>query len=80
LRSTARSTKAAAPTPAEQSVAKQREATSGRLSVVQSESELAPAEPKQTRRGQDKTVKKKGGPTTTQPARRAKDPGHVWRC
>ncbi len=80
LRSTARSTKAAAPTPAEQSVAKQREATSGRLSVVQSECEVAPAEPKQTRRGQDKTVKKKGGPTRTQPARRAKDPGHVWRC
>ena len=79
IRTTARSSKTAASTLAGQSVAKHSKAAAGRLSVVQSESGLAPAEPKQTRRGQDRTVKKKEAPTRTQPARRAKDPGHAWR-
>ena len=78
VRATTSSSKAAASTPAGQSVAKRREAASGRLGVVQSESVLAPAEPKHTRRGQDRTVKKKEAPARTQPARQAKNPGHTW--
>ena len=78
IRATPRNSKAAASTPAGQSVAKPRQAASGRLGVLQSESVLAPAEPKQTRRGQDRTVKKKEAPARTQPACRAKNPGHTW--
>ena len=79
IRATGRSSKAAASPPAGQSVAKTRQAAPGRLGVVQSESVHAPAEPKQTRRGQDRTMKKKEAPARTQPARRAKNPGHTWK-
>ena len=78
-RATARSSRAAASTSAGQSVAKNRGAASGRPGEVQSKSGPTPVEPKQAKRGQDKTVKK-AAPTRTQPARRAKDPGHTWKC
>jgi len=79
IRATARSSKAAASTSAGQSVAKNRGAASGRPGEVQSKSGPTPVEPKQARRGQDRTVKKEA-PTRTQPARRAKDSGHIWKC
>ncbi|DBA65584.1 TPA: hypothetical protein ACH3X2_002653 [Trebouxia sp. C0005] len=78
IRVTTRSSKAAASTPAGQSVAKHSKAASGRLGGVQSESGPAPVEPKQTRKGQDRTGQKEG-PSRTQPARRAKDSGHTWK-
>ncbi|KAL0034923.1 hypothetical protein WJX79_000662 [Trebouxia sp. C0005] len=47
-------------------------------STPRSESGPAPVEPKQTRKGQDRTGQKEG-PSRTQPARRAKDSGHTWK-
>ncbi|KAL0038937.1 hypothetical protein WJX77_002633 [Trebouxia sp. C0004] len=79
FRSKTHSSKAAASMPAEQSVAKYSTAASGRLGVVQNESGAVPVEPKQTSRGQGRTVKKKAAPARTQPARRAKEPGHTWK-
>ncbi len=78
IRATARSSRAAASTSAGQSVAKNRGAASGRPGEVQSKSGPTPVEPKQARRGQDRTVKKVAA-TRTQPARRAKDSGHTWK-
>jgi len=79
IRATARSSRAATSTSAGQSVAKDRGAASGRPGEVQSKSGPTPVEPKQARRGQGKTVKKEA-PTRTQPARRAEDSGHTWKC
>jgi len=73
-----RSSRAAAPTPAEKFVAKHSEAASGRSGVVQSVSGHTPVEPKQASRGKARTLKKEA-PARTQPARRAKDPGHTWK-
>ena len=78
-RSATRSSKAAASTPAEQSVAVHRQAASGRAGVVQRESSPAPVELRQAKAGNAKTVKKEVAPVRTQPARRAKDPGHTWK-
>ncbi|DBA99050.1 TPA: hypothetical protein ACH3X1_014190 [Trebouxia sp. C0004] len=74
-----RSSKAAASTTVEQPVARHRQAPSGRSDVVQSESGLAPVELRQTKRGKRKMVNKDVAPIRTQPARRAKDPGHTWK-
>ena len=81
IRTTGRN-RAAASTSAGQSVAKQREATSGRSIVVQSEAGPAAGPPRQASRGNSKakSVKKEMAPTRIQPARRAKNPGHAWRC
>ncbi len=74
-----RSSKAAESTPAEQSVAIHRQAASGRSGVVQRESGPAPVELRQTKTGKARSVNKEVAPTRTQPARRAKDPGHTWK-
>ncbi len=79
FRARTRSSKAAASTPAEQFVAKHSEAASGRSGVVQSETGPAPVPPRQASRGKARTLKKKETPARTQPARRAKDPGHTWK-
>ncbi|DBA65630.1 TPA: hypothetical protein ACH3X2_002689 [Trebouxia sp. C0005] len=74
-----RSSKAAASTPAEQSVAVHKQAASGKSGVVQRESGPAPVELRQANRGKAKTVNKEVAPIRTQPARRAKNPGHTWK-
>jgi len=74
-----RSSKAAASTPAEQSVAVHKQAASGRAGVVQRESGPAPVELRQAKGAKAKTVKKEVAPIRSQPARRAKDPGHTWK-
>jgi len=78
-RTATRSSKAAASTIAKQSVAVHRQAASGRLGVVQRESGPAPVEPRQAKRGKAQTMKKEVVPIRSQPARRAKDPGHTWK-
>ncbi|KAL0034946.1 hypothetical protein WJX79_001939 [Trebouxia sp. C0005] len=47
--------------------------------VVQRESGPAPVELRQANRGKAKTVNKEVAPIRTQPARRAKNPGHTWK-
>ena len=74
-----RSSKAAASTPAQQSLAVHRQAASGRSGAAQRVPGPAPVEPWQAIKGKVKAVKKEAAPTRSQPARRAKDPGHTWK-
>ncbi|DBA65576.1 TPA: hypothetical protein ACH3X2_002646 [Trebouxia sp. C0005] len=80
LTSRMHSSKAAASTPAGQSVATHREAASGWSDVVQSETGPAPLPPKQASKGNCKAREsRKKAPARTQPARRAKTSGHTWK-
>ncbi len=78
-RPSTRSSKAAASTPAEQSVAVHRQAASRRSGVVQREPGPAHVELRQAQGAKAKTVKKEVAQIRSQPARRAKDPRHTWK-